>query len=106
MSRKRSGLFLMFIIAVGLVLIQPVFAEPAVQKGDVNRDGSINAIDALLVLRHAVNDIVLQGDQKALADVNEDTVINSKDALEILKRSVDEKYQYQKKEYETPPDIL
>ena len=56
--------------------------------GDVNGDESINAKDALEVLKAAVNKITLNEEQKLSADVNEDEAINAKDALEILKYAV------------------
>ena len=56
--------------------------------GDVNGDESINAKDALEVLKAAVNKITLNEEQKLSADVNEDQAINAKDALEILKYAV------------------
>lgn len=58
--------------------------------GDINQDGSINASDALLALRHAVKEIVLSGDQFIRADVTKDNVVNASDALQILRYSVKE----------------
>lgn len=58
------------------------------KKGDVNKDGSINSLDALLVLQHSVGIITLDSEKQALADVNKDKNINSLDALKILQYSV------------------
>ena len=52
--------------------------------GDVNHDGKINSVDALLILQHSVGLITLYGNDLACADVNKDKAINSSDALRIL----------------------
>lgn len=52
--------------------------------GDVNGDGGISGVDAVLVLKHAAN--ILQADfNLAAADVNGDDNINGVDAVLILK---------------------
>lgn len=56
--------------------------------GDVNGDRKIDAKDALLVLRIAVNKYNPTDVEKTAADVNGDGSINAKDALEILKYAV------------------
>ena len=53
--------------------------------GDVNRDGIINADDALCVLKAAAKLNEFMAEEKSLADYNEDGVINAEDALKILK---------------------
>lgn len=56
--------------------------------GDLNGDTKIDAKDALMVLKFAVNKMYFIDEQKAVADVNKDTKIDAKDALEILKFAV------------------
>lgn len=58
----------------------------ALTAGDVNKDGSINAADALLVLKHAAK-VSIISEEKLLkaADINDDNNIDAKDALDILK---------------------
>ncbi len=56
--------------------------------GDVNSDTKIDAKDALLVLKYAVQKIELTKVQKSAAEVDGKDGINAKDALEILKYSV------------------
>ena len=56
--------------------------------GDINDDGSINAKDALEVLKYSVEKVEFTDKQKRAGDVNKDEVINAKDALEILKYTV------------------
>lgn len=56
--------------------------------GDVNYDGAINALDALMVLKGATAMINLTEDEKAAADVNFDGKYNALDALLILQKAV------------------
>ncbi len=59
-----------------------------VKMGDVNGDGIIDAKDALIVLKIAVDKYTATDAEKTAADVNEDQKIDAKDALEILKYAV------------------
>ncbi len=65
-----------------------VTTELAYTPGDVNRDGNINAADALYILRHSVHLITLEGEAKLAADVNRDEAIDARDALLVLRRAV------------------
>ena len=56
--------------------------------GDINGDGDIDSIDALLVLQHSVKIVTLEGKQFLAADVNGDGDRDSVDALLILQYSV------------------
>lgn len=56
--------------------------------GDVNNDTSINAKDALVVLKISVGKYEATDTETVSANVNKDDSINAKDALEILKKSV------------------
>ncbi len=56
--------------------------------GDVNNDDSIDAKDALIVLKIAVDKHQPTDAEKVASDVNKDQDINAKDALEILKKAV------------------
>lgn len=62
--------------------------NPALDLGDVNDDGDINAKDALLILQFAVNKVELTAEQQTAADVTHDGIIDAKDALQVLKYSV------------------
>lgn len=62
------------------------FTEDA--KGDVSGDGTVNATDALMVLKHSVRIFELTGEELERADVNKDGSVNSTDALAILKIAV------------------
>ena len=56
--------------------------------GDVNCDGSIDALDALIILQHSVHLTTLEGDDFNAADVNHDGNIDASDALLVLQYSV------------------
>lgn len=52
--------------------------------GDVNNDGKINALDAILILRAAVDLTNLNDVQEKAADMNGDGRVNALDAIEVL----------------------
>lgn len=56
--------------------------------GDINRDGKVNAVDALMVLKFAVGKLEFNEEEKTLARLDLDDAINAKDALLILKYAV------------------
>lgn len=56
--------------------------------GDVDLDGSVDAMDALLVLRYSLNLTDLDEEALALADVNGDGLVNAADALQILRSAM------------------
>lgn len=53
--------------------------------GDVDVNGTVNAVDALLILKYAAVMIELDEFQIYLGDLNEDDILNAQDALEVLK---------------------
>ncbi len=56
--------------------------------GDLNNDQAVDAKDALMVLKIAVEKEIPYAAQKVAGDVTKDGNINAKDALEILKKAV------------------
>ena len=52
--------------------------------GDINSDGIINTLDAILVLQHISHKFTLTYTEKSLADTSKDGVINTLDAIKIL----------------------
>ena len=62
-----------------LLWVFPLYAEPC---GDINSDGSINIVDALLVAKFYVGSTPSNFDKNA-ADVSGDNKINIVDALRI-----------------------
>ncbi|MBQ7044788.1 MAG: dockerin type I repeat-containing protein [Clostridia bacterium] len=91
--------FLSVILALVICVSVMPFAFAASVRGDANLDGSVNSVDALLILRYAVGleDEVFN---EYTYDVNGDYAINSTDALRILMIAVenDNPLTYGKKE--------
>ncbi len=56
-------------------------SEDEAHKGDVNGDGQITSVDALLALQMAVGKL----EPKPVADMDDDGKVTSKDAMEIMK---------------------
>ncbi len=56
--------------------------------GDLNGDGNINAVDALMVLKMAVGKLEATEDDYWIGDVDGDSELNAKDALYILRYAV------------------
>lgn len=52
--------------------------------GDVNEDGSVNTMDAMLVVNHFVGNTELTGNRLFAADVNGDGFVNTLDAMRIV----------------------
>ena len=92
MKVKHSrGLSLRLILAMlcTTLFFSSVFTASAeVYYGDVNKDGAINANDALLALQHSVSLTTLDNDRFQRADVSGDKAVNANDALLILQYSV------------------
>ena len=55
--------------------------------GDVDQNGRIDAVDALMTLQAAAQTITLDESQQKAADVDESGTITSADALLILRRA-------------------
>ena len=54
------------------------------QKGDVNKDGAINSIDASLIIDMYKNNSQITQEELNIADMNNDKAINSVDASIII----------------------
>jgi len=52
--------------------------------GDVNGNGKINAIDAMMAMQHSAKVITLTEAQQVLADVNKNGKVNALDAMRIM----------------------
>jgi len=57
-------------------------------KGDVNADGKIDVVDALMILRAINNFIVLDANQFLRADLNGDSQLSAVEALKILQYAI------------------
>ncbi len=82
---------LAWLSAAAMKMEQIAFVE---RLGDVNGDEKVNATDALVALRAAVNKIELNEEQFARADVNGDKKVDSKDALEMLQFAVEKRTEF------------
>ena len=56
--------------------------------GDVNNDGKINMLDAILVQKHGIGLTALTDTQLQIADVTGDGNVNIRDAILIQKYSL------------------
>lgn len=63
-------------------------AEVPIQVGDVNRDGSINIVDATLVQKYIVGLIYFNSDDIIIADVTYDGYITVRDATTVQKMAI------------------
>ena len=63
----------------------PLETESDLTVGDVNNDGKVNVLDAVMVLRHDANIIKLDDSQLKAADVNNDDKVDVLDAVMILR---------------------
>ena len=63
----------------------PLETESDLTVGDVNNDGKVNVLDAVMVLRHDANIIKLDDSQLKAADVNDDGKVDVLDAVMILR---------------------
>lgn len=69
------------ILLILLVLLLVCACAPP--RGDVNRDGKADAIDLLLIQKHVLGQIVLDGVRGYAADVNRDGFITEKDVEKL-----------------------
>lgn len=66
----------------GQVVDEP--QEPEFAAGDVNGDGKVSSLDALIVLRYGVGMEELTDAEIKRADIDSSGIVNSRDALEIM----------------------
>ena len=84
---KRILSLLLALVVLGSVFsVIPAYAAN-LTAGDTNKNGALDAEDALMTLQHAVSKISLDFDALNLSDVNTDGQVTSADALLILQRS-------------------
>ena len=62
--------------------------------GDLDADNTINAKDALSVLKYSVGKQLFSEAEIEIADVNDDAKVDAKDALDILKYSVSKIFEF------------
>ncbi|MBR3835601.1 MAG: CotH kinase family protein [Clostridia bacterium] len=61
-----------------------VYVSGGITKADIDGNGQINSLDALIILQACVDKIALNAEEKAAADVDGNGRINSLDALIVL----------------------
>lgn len=87
-----KGTYHVYLVGGGTAFAQSQVASFEYDKkytlGDVNDDGKINAIDAVLILRAAIGKTELTDIQQKAADVNEDKSVNALDAVVVLRKAV------------------
>ena len=87
-----KGTYYVYLVGGGTAFAQSQVASFEYDKkytlGDVNDDGKINAIDAVLILRAAIGKTELTDIQQKAADVNEDKSVNALDAVVVLRKAV------------------
>jgi hypothetical protein len=74
------------------IVVADIDPDPSPDKaksGDVNGDGVIDILDAVMVQKFTVDKVELTEDQQAAADVNGDGVVDILDAVLIQKYTVD-----------------
>lgn len=86
--KKFLSLILCILILASTVICAVPVSSSLYQKGDVNLDGYINAVDALAFKKYLLNDVNLEDEQTA--DINSDGKINSLDSY-IMKNELCEK---------------
>ncbi len=89
--KRMVALFLSLLLLCAPLWVSAAEKNDPVTKGylgDVNLDGAVNAIDALCILRYAVEKESLSLGALHAAQTNDDDVVNAVDALNILKYAV------------------
>jgi len=71
--------------------------KPAHLIGDVNRDGNVNVLDAVLVQKYAASRATLDDEQLYIGDVNDDGEVNVLDAVQIQKFAGERIFEFKKK---------
>lgn len=83
-SRLRLMVLLLIVTILVFIFSNISFSAPGIDLGDVNEDGEINVLDAILVMDYTIGLQNLTGDQLEAADVNRDGRVNVQDATMIM----------------------
>lgn len=84
--QKLMSIVTAFAVIVPFTVIGAA-AQSAVM-GDVNGDGDVTSVDAMMTLRYSVKTVSFTAEQFKLADVDSDGAVRTSDALSILRYSV------------------
>jgi hypothetical protein len=72
-----------------MILLDKVYEQFKARLGDVNGDGAVDVLDANLIQKYAVDNVVLTDEQLIAGDVNDDGVVDVLDSVDILKYVVE-----------------
>jgi len=89
--RKRAGAkaaIVLLSIFLFLFLFSTVAFAETYQYGDVNKDGNINVLDVVPIVKHALELELLEGESKRLADINGDRKIDVQDVTLAMQLSL------------------
>ena len=71
--------------------------KPAHLIGDVNRDGNVDVLDAVLVQKYAASKATIDDEQLYIGDVNDDGTVDILDAVQIQKYAGEKITEFKKK---------
>ena len=86
--KKRILSAISFVVIFSVVFCNVFTTHASSPNGDINSDGKVNSMDALIVLQYSVGLSVDIKNFRA-GDVNGDMILNSVDALIIYKLVLD-----------------
>ncbi|MEG0457169.1 MAG: dockerin type I repeat-containing protein [Oscillospiraceae bacterium] len=88
MNKKLIKKLVAFSLSAAIVLSPAsiAFADGVDIKGDVNKNGKLDSLDALMILKHVAQITVLNDEQLTFADFNSNGKVDTLDALRVLKR--------------------
>lgn len=74
-----------FNVLIDYVKSDGTLSSPPSANGDVDGDGTVSVMDALLAMRHAIGLLQLTSEQLPAADMDEDGTVSVTDALTIMR---------------------
>lgn len=81
--RKTTRSICVFLAILTLILSVNFVTAFAVDKGDINADGSVSVSDAMLLFNYVAGKESFTDEQKKIADVNADGDVNIADAMKL-----------------------
>ncbi len=93
MNRNRINSF-MLICIISIIMLIPNYTYSAERAilGDINRDGKVDSMDLLYIMRHIISESseehkewLLEGEKLQLADMTENGKVDSSDMLVVLR---------------------
>lgn len=90
MNKKNvvSKLCILIFLTIAITFCSAMFCFGAYGYGDVNKDGKVDIIDAILTLQYIAGDADLSNTQLDLADLNDDDIVKKDDVVLILKKII------------------